>query len=410
MAMYPRNSLVMVLTFYLLCSLLTVPTHAQSAKVQSVINNAGNIVYNAHSILYVDGTKLRGPSGKEVFLKGIQVDWNERMKKQGTSQEASNPYESWFTEADIQTMKANGANYVEIHMIPLKSVMPIKNVFNTEYFEDWVDVWVQWATNNQMYVSLDMMWLSYTSYWHIPDWLWEDAGYDEPTNKAEWDAIIRDFFDTDVTAMDTSRDAFINAWKGIANRYKSNDYVLFSIINEPFMLVDMVNQFTNNHLAETYSGFMEDVVDGIHSTGATNIIIINRPYVNAYSPYCDNVKPVNRSGIVWEDHLYISSQYDYDDWCSKIDQYVARLVGVFGKPLIIGEYGFLPANYGKTEYRDTWLSILEDEVSYLDGKTLCGRQYHQWGWLEGQCGDYAYDYYTEDESEWIIQTVLGSSY
>ena len=399
----------MVLTFYLLCSFLTVPTHAQSVKVQSVIDNAGNIVYNAHSILYVDGTKLRGPSGEEVFLKGIQPDWNERMKKQGTSQEASNPYESWFTEADIQTMKANGANYVEMHIIRFKEVMSTKNVLNTAYFQTWVDVWVQWATENQMYVSLNIGGFAYWSNWTIPSWIWEGL-YSQPTTKDEWDAIIRDFFDTDVTKQDSNREAFINAWKAIANRYKNNPYVLFSIMNEPFMTVNMVNQATNAHLASTYSSFMEDVVDGIHSTGATNIIIIDRPYVNAYSPYYDNVQPVNRSGIVWEDHLYISSQYDYDDWCSKIDQYVARLVGVFGKPLIIGEYGFLPANYGKTEYPDTWLSILGDEVSYLDGKTLCGRQYHQWGWLEGEYGDHAYDYYTEDESEWIIQTVLGSSY
>jgi len=386
-----------------LCSFLTVPTYAQSVKVQTVIDNAGNIVYNTNSVLYVDGTKLRGPSGEEVFLKGFQADWNERMKKQGTSQQASNPYESWFTEADIQTMKANGANYVELHICRFNEVMPTKDVLDTSYFTDWVDVWVDWATDNEMYVSINIAGFKYSSSYNIPDWIWS-SNYSTPSTKADWDEIIRDFFDTDEPKMGGSRASFVGAWEDIANRYKSNDYVLFNIMNEPLITVDLIDAATAQHLGETYSEFMEDVVDAIHATGAENIIIIDVPFVTSYPNYVSNIQPVDKSGIIWEQHLYMSSSYTFAQWCSALDTRLSRLVGTFAKPVIVGEYGFSPADYGKDTYPDTWLTILGNQATYMDGQNLCGRQYHQWGWLEGEYGDYVYNHFTSAESQNILNS------
>jgi len=192
--------------------------------------------------LHVVGTHLEDGDGNNVTLRSAHISRNERRKKPPFGWGASNPYESWFTETDVTTVKSHNCNTIDITMIPFIYVMPTKNVLNTEYFEDWCDIWVSWATSNQMYIILNIRQFNtfYGGQWTIPDWFWSGAGYSQPTTKAEWDAIIRDFWDTDVSAMDTTRNAFINAWKGIANRYKTNDYVLFSPSNEPLCTVEML--------------------------------------------------------------------------------------------------------------------------------------------------------------------------
>jgi len=260
--------------------------------------------------LHVVGTHLENENNETVYLRSSQISWNERSKKQGENSMADSPSEAWFTSADLTTIKSYNSNCIEIHQIPFKYVMKYKDVLNTEYFVDWCDVWVNWATTKEMYVILDIATFTTiaSAQWKIPDWLWS-SNYSTPQDKEDWDTIFRDFFDTDEPKMSGSRASYITAWEGIANRYKNNDYVLFSIHNEPLCGVSMINEATSNHLAECYPKFMEDVVDGIHSTGAENIIIINRPYVWYY-----NVKPVNKDGIMWEDHKYIGWSYDYEGW------------------------------------------------------------------------------------------------
>jgi hypothetical protein len=358
--------------------------------------------------LQVVGTHLEDGDGNVVYLQGAQVDWNERRKVQGGTSRASSPDESWFTEADVQAMKAAGANYFEVHRMALGELMPTRGNLGTTLLSNWIDEYVAWASDNGMYVVLNVANPSYPARWMIPDWFWEDAGYDEPTNEAEWEAVVRDFFDTDVAAMDITRAAIETLWEGLANRYKTNPYVLFSPFNEPFMGFDMVDQTTENHLAETYSEFMEDIVDAIHSTGATNIIIIDRPYVLTYSPYYNSIQPVDREGIIWEDHYYMTPTHDWDNWCGWIDDYFDRIVGVFGKPLLIGEYGFDPQEHGKDAYPSTWLTHLANQASYIDAKDgACGRQWHMWGTLEGEYYDYVYDYYTAQDSESILAIAMG---
>ena len=350
------------------------------------------------------GTHLEDGDGNTIYLVGTQVDWNERIKVTGTSSTASSPYESWFTETDIAAMKAAGANYVEVHIIPFTYIMPTKNVLNTDYFEDWLDVWIDWATKHKMYISIDIKGFSGKASWAVPYWIWAGAGYPEPTTDAEWNEVIVDFFDTGVSAMDSNRAAFANAWALIANRYKDNPYVLFSIINEPFMGFDtmIADQVS---MCVSYAEVMEQVIDAIHATGATNVIIVNRPYTTRYQSGYGNIYPVDRTGIIWEDHYYMGSTHSYDLWKSYIDMYVAKIVKTFGKPLIIGEYGYDPQDYGKIAFPSTWKTYLQNQVKYLDTKGLCGRQWHNWGVFEGEYYDYVFDYYTSSESQDIFDIV-----
>jgi hypothetical protein len=156
---------------------------------------------------------------------------------------------------------------------------------------------------------------------------------------------------------------------------------------------------------------MERIVDAIRSVGAQQLVFINKPYLWD-SQWRMTVKPVNRANIVWEDHAYVSTPpYDFTNWKSYINQYVQKFVVEFNKPLFIGEYGFDLMSVIRTDYPTNWKTILADLVAYLDSLPLAGRQWHQWGYIDGEYYDFAAPAFsgdlTPEESTWIIQTVLG---
>jgi len=407
-------SLTLLLVLLLACSLLTTSALSQNTASQS-IQSRGEILYALQPQLRVNGVYLEDGLGNRVKLKGIQVDWNERIKIYGGTWEASSPEESWFTIDDVRRMKEAGANLVEIHINPLTHLMPARNVVNEAYFSTWIDTWVDWATQYQMYIILDITGIGARWDWEItltfPDWLWEGL-YTTPTTKAQYDAIMRDFFDLDVAKQDINREAFVNLWKFIANRYKDNPYVMFSIMNEPFCGAEFMGPTDDNiALGQSYSTYMERIVDAIRSTGAQQLVFINKPYLWD-SQWRMAVQPVNRDNIVWEDHAYVGqSPWDFNVWKSYIDSYVQKFVNEFKKPLFIGEYGFDPMSVIRTDYPTNWKTILAGQVAYLDSLPLAGRQWHTWGYIDGEYYDFAAPSFsgdlTAEESVWIIQTVLG---
>jgi len=415
--MWKKGALSMSLIIFLLLfyPFLTVIVSSQNTAAQ-IIQSQGEIVYTPmlNPLLRVNGVYLVDGLGNLVKLKSIQVDKNERVKKYGTTLNAGSPEESWFTIDDVRQMKEAGANLIEIHIIPLTYLMPTRNVVNEEYFNIWIDKWVNWATQYQMYILLDITGIGARSDWEIsltfPRWLWEGI-YPQPQSKEEYDNIMRDFFDLNVTKQDVNREAFINLWKFIANRYKDNPYVMFSIMNEPFCGAYFMGPYdTNIALAKSYSIFMETIVDAIRSTGAQQLIFINKPYLWD-SQWRMAVQPVNRENIVWEDHAYVRSDTNFDVWRENINRSIQKFVNEFNKPLFIGEYGFDPMSIIRTHYPDNWRTILSEQIAYLDRSPLVGRQWHQWGLLDGEYYDFATPSFTGDltmeESLWIVQTVLG---
>jgi len=406
-------SLIVVLVLPVVCSVLTTSVLSQDTTSQS-IQSHGEILYvPPQPQLRVNGLYVEDGSSNRVRLKAIQVDWNERVKEYGATWEASFPEESWFTIDDVKRMKEAGANLVEIHINPLPHLMSTRNVVNEVYFTTWIDMWVAWATQCEMYCILDTTGIGARWDWEIaltfPRWLWEGL-YPTPTTKAEYDAIMRDLFDLDVTKQDVNREAFMNLWKFIANRYKNNPYVLFSIMNEPFCGSGPENDDSNIALGQSYSTYMERIVDAIRSTGAQQVVFINKPYLWD-SQWRMTVKPVNRNNIIWEDHLYVSENTNLDQWKGIINEFVQKFVVEFKTPLFIGEYGFDPTSVIRTAYLTTWRQILADQVAHLDSLQLAGRQWHQWGYIEGEYYDFASPSYsgdlTAEESMGIIQTVLG---
>ncbi len=396
-----KRCIISVILIILIEASFVMPVFSASTSNQT-LRTTGIII---SPILKVNGQMIEDALGNQVKLKGIQVGWNDRVKTLGTTGMAESPENSWFTTEDISRIKAAGGNVIELHENGLVDLMPSKNSPNEAYFSNWLDKWVAWCTQNKVYAIIGVRGIHAEEDWAIqlslPNWLWQGM-YDKPTTKAQYDAIIRDFFDTSVTKQDSNRQAFIDLWTYIANRYKDNPYVMYGIINEPFNFVD-VPADNQVHLSQTYSTLMEKVVDGIRSTGTQQIVFIDDPFLGG------NTQPVNKENIVWEVHEYIGPWCPtLNQWKSSIDQVVQKFVIGFGKPLFVGEYGFDPISEVETTYASNWQSLLNSQVSYMDSKQISGRQWHAWDYIEGEYADYTQDStFDLQESNWIVQTVLG---
>jgi len=334
------------------------------------------------------------------------------MRKQSSTDLASSPEKSWFTLADVKKMKKAGATCLEIHQIAIPELMPERNVPNESFFTKWVDVWVDWCTQNQMYCILTIMGIDGRADWayylSLPPSLWEGiTATPGATNRAACDSIVRDFFDLDIARQDINCAAFINLWKFIANRYKDNPYVIFGIMNEPFWEVNIPDEATAIHLGQSYSTFMEQIVDGIQSTGATQKVFIDLPFVWD-SNWHNTVKPVNRDNIVWEVHAY-GNMWEPNNRVFKaiVNSFVNLFVYDYKKPVFIGEYGLLPITSIRENTGANWKSIISGQVAYLDSMPLIGRQYNAWADMNGECGAFqGQSDLTVEECEWIMKTVF----
>jgi hypothetical protein len=309
-------------------------------------------------------------------------------------------------------MKSAGANCLEIHQIALSELMPKFDKPNEAFIEGWVDTWVNWCTKHEMYCVLNIgtmaAWEDWAVYLSMPSWLWDGLyATPSPKDKSAYDAIIRDIFNLNVAKQNKNRAAFANLWKNIANRYKDNPYIIFSIMNEPFWNVEIPDEATSIHLGKSYSAFMEQVVDAIRSTGATQRIFIDLPFLWD-KDWKLTVQSVNRENIVWEGHAYGNVwEPDNKNFKNIIDSFVQLFVNDFKKPLLIGEYGYGRIDSVRENGESTWKSTLEGEVAYLNAQPLLGRFFVGWDYMHGEFASAeGSSNLNNEESEWIMQTVL----
>ena len=347
------------------------------------------------------------------YLRGMLVTWNERMKMQGSHMRASSPYDSWFTPADVKRMKAAGATCLELHQIGLPEMMPEKDMIDDAFFSGWLDVWVDWCTQNQLYCIINVTgfgaWADWAFYQSMPDWLWEDIrpGLNY-SDKSACDSIIRYFFDMDVKEQEGNRAAFVNLWKFIADHYKNNQYVMYSIMNEPFWEVDIPDESTAAHLGQSYSTFMEQITDNIRSTGATQPVLIDLPFL------WDNnwqftVQPVDRDNIIWEAHMYGSVwEPGLQTFRSNLFKITQLFVHDFERPLFIGEYGINPIISIHDNSAVDWKSVISAEINYLDSLPITGRQFTAWDQMNGEYALFSGESnLTAEETEWIMHATLS---
>jgi len=216
-------------------------------------------------------------------LRGVDVAPNERTKIRGSTSPASEPIKTWFNETDVQRIKSEGGNIIEIHSLDWNQLMPSRDSINTNYFVTWVDVWADWCESNRIYCILTLRGLNSGD---MPSWIWTGAGSAQPTSKAGYDALVRDFSTLSVASQNANRAAFAARWGDIAARYKNNDYIMYGIWNEPFNFVDTTNDFAiRNRLSAGYSAIMSSVIDSIRAKGSNQIVFVDLPFLWG-SDYC----------------------------------------------------------------------------------------------------------------------------
>jgi hypothetical protein len=358
------------------------------------------------SKLHAEGTKLYNAAGEEAYLQAMLIDWNARMKKQDTLDLASNPEESWFTEADVRRISENGGNCIEFHCAWLWEIMPEKNIINEEYFNVWVDKWVEWCRQNEIYFIFNIAGLALEPWGPTyPDWLWEGL-YPEPVTYEEAAEVMGTFYDVNDSTMDENRQAFINVWRYIAERYENEEHVICSLMNEPVHAVgspEFDDFLKPDYEAMVYYGgcyktLCEMIIDGIRGVDDSALVIVDRPFVFG----ADTLKPVDRDNIIWEVHIFWGGEdMLYENFISQADSAVQEFVSDFNKPLFIGEYSCIPPNFSG------WQQALTNMTDYLNKVPLCGKQFLSWGDMEGEHYDFIHDFYTREESDFILQTVLG---
>jgi hypothetical protein len=343
-----------------------------------------------HDALYADGTKLRAPSGEEVVLVGTMIDYNTLSR------------DIWFTPDDVQKMKSYGGNALELLGLLFEDMMPQRGVID----QNWVnrlDKWASWCEQSQMYFIIDFGNFEYKPWGpEAPTWFLEDK-YSLPWSKDTWNQASLDFWDVDNPLQEDNRQAVLAGFQFLANRYKNDKYVLFGLFDEPFAGNNLVDYQNAEHLSITYARFVERIVDSIRSTGAEQLVFVNKPYVWYYTVH---LEPVNRGGIVWDDHEYVSTKLNISRWENLFNKYVQTYVYAFKKPFIVGGYGIYPF----VEYNSTlsdWRIILKEEVAFLKSLPVCGYLWFEYPWLEGQFYDYVYNYLTKQDSDYILQTIHG---
>ena len=385
----------------------TTPNCDSTCKAQSFASGICRGDATSTGMLHACGTKLCDENNNEIVLRGTQYDWNAMGKHDDAS-----PTGAWFNLSDVQRIKSNGGTVLELHMMPISKMMPTKGSVNVSWFNEKLDKYVSWCEQTKLYciISLPSIELNYAP---IPSWLFNG----ETPNQASID-----FWNISNTLFESNRQAIIQLFQFIADRYKNNKTVIFGLINEPFMGNSLVNGGNAAQLSVSYARLVERIIDAIRSTGAQQPIFVDKPYV-WFSTDLSHYERVNRNNIVWEDHAYANVGGKWSTsltaWKNIISTYVQTYVSTFSKPFYVGEYGVLEYSttfdsnmeWDKTPY---WKENLTGEVNFLKTLPLAGYAWHEYPSLDGEWYDYyyttqGYDYFTPQESDWILQTVLGGS-
>jgi hypothetical protein len=275
----------------------------------------------------------------------------------------------WFgghiTEADFQLLAKYGCGIVRLHAIRLYHIMPTDGVIDQNFFANVIDKFVALAKKYKMNITIDIGdWSTGSQFGGggFPTWMTTGFATAADFQKAFWDL-------TNPTC-NHQRAMFLKVWQFIADRYKTEIHVGFSIYNEPLNVAN--KHFENNihglsdaafsdYIGTQYSLFMEQLSDTIRGAGAAiQPIVVNSPFVF----YLKDQKKINRANIYWDVHLYEDPQTNFAAWQRLFDErqnYFASL----GMPMIMGEWGIYDWTYLKSiDYK----TALTDMFNYIKSK------------------------------------------
>ncbi|MFV0505514.1 MAG: cellulase family glycosylhydrolase [Bacteroidales bacterium] len=208
-----------------------------SLLVLPLIMACGNIEEKKeNAFLKIDGQAFVDQEGRQVMLSGINFI-------------SKNPEEKYMPaqgEETFRKFKEYGFNCIRFGII-WDALEPEPGKYNEEYLQE-VDKRIQWATNNGLYVFLDMHQDLYGSKYAdgAPEWatidggkphykgaVWSDSYLISPAVQTSFDNFWANTPASDGLGI---QDHYANLWKHIAKRYANNSTVIgYDIMNEPFM-------------------------------------------------------------------------------------------------------------------------------------------------------------------------------
>jgi endoglycosylceramidase len=188
------------------------------------------------SFISIEGQKFVDANGRQIIFNGINYISKSPAEKyiRGIEPELFTEFKSW------------GFNCIRFGII-WSGLEPEPGKYNEEYLAE-IDKRIQWATDNGIYVFLDMHQDLYGSKFSdgAPEWatldeglphytgaVWSDSYLISPAVQTAFDNFWKNTPASDGIGI---QDHYANLWKLLAKRYANNTTVIgYDIMNEPFM-------------------------------------------------------------------------------------------------------------------------------------------------------------------------------
>lgn len=347
----------------------------------------------ATAYLHSSGTKILSSTGNDMTLTGVFY---------GVYSPLISDY--WgganaITNTSFTRISLNGGNMMRINMISWGDLETAKGVYDSTTFAQ-LDTLATWAQQNQVYLILSMAELCYSGY-TIPAWV-SPTGVSVSTFEAG-------FYDKTNSAYDSARTDYIECMVYMADRYASNPYVLLEPFNEPFQGNTLLSGWSTSQkttVSANYASTMEDIVDAMAAAGYSNPVVIPMPWVNYYGITSSDV---DRTNIIWDHHPYLVEGDSVATYESNINGIISMVNG-WGKPIILGEWGYVDSGYIATDTIANWQSTLTTLYSYLRSTALNGYLWYASSMLYGEQAQYVWNsgtaYISETNSNWVLSNMM----
>lgn len=286
----------------------------------------------------VEGRRIIAPDGRQIILHGINV----------VNKNPEEKYLGHVSEDDFARFSSWGFNVVRLGII-WDGLEHEPGVYNEAYLKG-IDEMIGWATENDIYVFLDMHQDLYSvkfsdgaPLWatidegkeHLKGEIWSDSYLISPAVQTAFDNFWKNTPAPDGTGI---QDHYINLWKHIAQRYADNKTVIgYDIMNEPFpgskanevmpimlggyamMMMEQTGQTppSEEELMMMWSTQREEVLNTLSTAEAYKKIIDPVEAVNAafekgplmdfYQKARDVIRQVDRRHIIFIEHNYFTN-------------------------------------------------------------------------------------------------------